>query len=688
MPLQKARDTQPNPTKPLMPSLASNRNVKPPLTPRLAANATPPLAKSSRTATPNTLKPSGTKDEGSTPSRAFINNNVTPRSGTRKSRVESSHSTPSGTPHGSRPASQLESIGNGGKQTSVTGFGLGIMGSGNRSRPSSTVGVAYASNPPSVAPQPKLPRLDSQTESPMFFHASDVPRSPELRSVTKKSPVFLYANGQQEESAKPISHPSPTLSSVSTKSKKSQFFHADGRADEDIPPVPSLPSPSLSGAPLHFFQPSPALRPPSPAKDSNFHLSYRKGASQIIRPAERPKTISILPPSGSDARKQSIGGFSTQITPHKRTSSLSSIESGSSARKPFTGVEATGLSPLQTIIQAQISEAGEHIGASGASGPSSPGPEIDPLGQSTSSAQSRERQTSPSSPSFAGPQSPTKGPSPWQNQLNETIMNARVERKIQDLEISNSSLMAINKSLEKEVRRQNRELRRFRRLSRAGRLSTLSGIESLEIVGEEVEFEVRNDGLSALDDFSEDDEEYGYQEDESSDESSSNDSASLSPEAMAERQERKLAKDSKRLQLDLAKHREILVDSQKLNQSLKRCMAWTELMIKDGRKALQYKAETDLGGRILDYDENEDDECEVDGAPRHSLLSSWTPSPIQHLEALDGMLGLDTSELTRSFSAHSQEASTSRSMTEDAQKKTIPDALAEGNFWSVAAALE
>ena len=262
-------------------------------------------------------------------------------------------------------------------------------------------------------------------------------------------------------------------------------------------------------------------------------------------------------------------------------------------------------------------------------------------------------------------------------------MNARVERKIQDLEISNSSLMAINKSLEKEVRRQNRELRRFRRLSRAGRLSTASTM--LSTAGTEDDFDISG-GLSALDEVSEEDLEVDEEdeEEESSDDSSSSDLASLSPEAIQEREERKLAKDSKRLQLDLAKHRDILVDSQKLNQSLRRCMAWTEMMIKDGRKALEYEPEHhDLGGRILNRDE--EDEVREDGGAeedeeeaRHSLLSSWTPSPnpMPSLEALDGLLGLDTSAITNGEHAGAVGGG-----------HTMPEALGKGDFWSIAGAL-
>jgi len=69
--------------------------------------------------------------------------------------------------------------------------------------------------------------------------------------------------------------------------------------------------------------------------------------------------------------------------------------------------------------------------------------------------------------------------------------------------------------------------------------------------------------------------------------------------------------DIKMLQLDLAKHREILADSQKLNQSLGRCMGVTEQLIKEAKKALSYKVRTSdiqIGGRVLAMDEDHHDD--------------------------------------------------------------------------------
>lgn len=213
-------------------------------------------------------------------------------------------------------------------------------------------------------------------------------------------------------------------------------------------------------------------------------------------------------------------------------------------------------------------------------------------------------------------------------------MNARVERKIQDLEISNSSLMAINRSLEREVRRQKKELRQFRRLSRAGRLSGMSMVnlnENYDIDDES--------GDSPLPAVSEGEEEEAASSEEEEEEEEENDELSTDSSSGEEGDSKKLAKDSKRLQIDLSKHRDILVDSQKMNQSLKRCMTWTEDLIREGKKALEYKvnvSDVKLGGRILEPIHADEDEEHYEAD--HSLLSTWSATPTPILEGQTGIL--------------------------------------------------
>lgn len=184
---------------------------------------------------------------------------------------------------------------------------------------------------------------------------------------------------------------------------------------------------------------------------------------------------------------------------------------------------------------------------------------------------------------------------------SEAAAHARRERKIMDLEISNSSLLVINRSLEKEVRRQKTELRRYKRLSRASSLlpnntSRLS-LERLSLLTEDEDVDAK------LEDEVEDDEGEDDDDDESSDSFAEE---SMSPGAITQHDARHRKSDQRRLQQDLAKHKELLADSQRMNQSLKKCLSVTEQLIAEGNRALEYKVHHDdiqIGGRVLSPEE-------------------------------------------------------------------------------------
>lgn len=199
-------------------------------------------------------------------------------------------------------------------------------------------------------------------------------------------------------------------------------------------------------------------------------------------------------------------------------------------------------------------------------------------------------------------QSPTKSTHST-DPVSELVSNARRERKVQDLEITNASLEAINRTLERQLRKQTAELRRYRRLSRSGRFSVPSS---------RVPSETLTDVPISLSDLSEEDDSAHSEEEEEEEEPDSLEDSELSStesmsvadptspvddKILARRQ-----RDERRLQLDLTKHRELLVDSQKINQSLKRCLNWTEVLIKEGQKALEYSvrvSDIKFGGHVL-----------------------------------------------------------------------------------------
>ncbi|EON62504.1 hypothetical protein W97_01727 [Coniosporium apollinis CBS 100218] len=610
--------------RPLMPALASTRTAKTPVTPKLAVSTTP--ASTTRRPTKPDIEPipkPALREDMSTPVKAFLSTNITPRSSSRKSHIGSRQSTPSGTPTGTpsdaQPASTpvLDRPRGRGNRGIEFGSGSGYSTAAVR-RPKSVVsGVSTCHTAPTV----KSPSIaGSRTQSPerensMFFHTSDPkPQEPSQRPP-KPSSTFFYANGDQITPDERPPAPSPPLSAVSRSSRpQSVFFHADGTS-ETPPLMASSPDSYLAAS--NPAQYPPSLRPPSPAKDS-IHLSYRKGASQVMRPAmHRP---SILPPistppthtqsvEGSSSRRSSAGSAAgTFRHGHAKTASISSVDSARSASRTF---------PSNATTPTATKHASLHTPLHNTWSPSSPTTNAPaPRSRTASLASEPRRQphaTTPTfppthpqtqrQPSISLPQSPTKatfaphGQSGQSlQQLNELAASARRERKVLDLEISNSSLLAINRQLERQVWRQKAELRRWRRLSRRERFSAASGVRN-EVGDEEGEGDGEGvvDGASGLLDSDDDSNDSAEGSDDGSD-------SSLSPSAQAHRDSRHRLKDEKRLRLDLSRHRSLLVDSQKLNQSLKRCLGWTEELLTEGKKALAYRvrvSDVRLGGRIL-----------------------------------------------------------------------------------------
>ncbi|KAF2665040.1 hypothetical protein BT63DRAFT_459662 [Microthyrium microscopicum] len=672
-------DKNSNNNKPLLPRIAGTKS---PITPRLAAqhlraSPSPSVASvtSSRSDT-NGIRSPIVKDDLNTPVKALLGGNITPRSSSRKSRIDSTstHTTPTGTPV-QTPTQDAASRSRASAHVGWTANKRphSVVGDGNASARSPLVRATTFSSISKSGSNSPREGLASPTElnGSSFFHASDAKNLEPipLPPLPKKVPSFFYANGQQEENeALRMSRaPSPPLSNVSARSSKSQFYHANGKPETNsVPPLPSIPgrvtSPELrptasrtdSSSSVSFSN-----RPPSPQK-SGFHLTYRKGVSQVL-PKRTVTTVPILPPleepSSPKESTSILGQLNRSPRAHARAGSLSSIDTSSSSRK-------SSLTALDTQLRNALHARGSPTSAPAVARlppPRTSHPTSIDLSQdvrpNTSNSNSNQA-------SYSLPQSPTSQPNLQLTGFAEAAANARRERKVLDLEISNSSLLAINRQLEREVRRQKSELRRFRRLSRAGRLSSLGSMmpatgDEDEMLDSDVDESVKDKLSHSGDDL------YDLDEDDDQDLSLSDESVEsslMSPLSLSQRDSTRLAKDEKRLQLDLDKHRQLLIDSQKMNQSLKRCMAWTEDMIAEGRRALAYKvrvSDIKLGGRVLQQedmsnlsihdetaaqspeDEVDDDEPEQ----RKGLLGSWSPpdstTPLAAImNATDGLLGL------------------------------------------------
>lgn len=604
--------------RPLRPPLASNKSTGSPLTPRLAANVSTPTS-SSAAKRPAIKTAVGTRgsappEDRDTPVKAFVGvNNITPRSATRK-KGGSPFTTPTtgkdDTPSYARAKSPLAA-------PSVNGFSRPASSVASRDnvpgpRPKSVVGGRERTKSPPLVRAPgytngEQARIDQVVRggSPMFFHANEAKQQePAVRpGLPKKTPTFVYANGQEEESRSTPKPPSPVLSAVPDRRTSGPFLNARG----DLEPALTTPliSPSLSAllarspfapipspvtTPLH--SPSPPGQPDqlqnaktraqSVVDKSNYFPAFAATATPIITQAPQRKGSLVVPHTRSG---------------HGKSSSMSviSVESpNSSRRRSATWTELVNeASPSKTKNSERMSprQAGSPI---------------------LSRLDTGFVATSPSLSDLA--QSPTKA-------VPDLAAGARRERKVLDLEISNSSLLAINRSLEREMKKQKAELKRFRRLSRAGHFAAAAELPNSRLN------ELEEQDLPSIDGDDLGRPSSPFEEDVS--EMSSNDGSSLGSSGGPDGDARHRAKDEERLKSDLRKHRELLLDTARMNQSLQRCLLWTEDLIKDGKKALDHRVlsrDVQLGGHILSDDE------EVDESPPGSRGGEQN----DHQEDVDG----------------------------------------------------
>ncbi|GKZ24695.1 hypothetical protein AbraIFM66951_003506 [Aspergillus brasiliensis] len=558
--------------KPLTPALSAafHRSQKSPLTPRLA---TPGGYRTPKRLVPSEHPSSAPSKRDPEPSSSsLLSANVTPRSGSRNSRRDGTVASPNNTPTNGQQSPQVAwaqphvgQVSNTGRLRTERSPVRGGMLEPSRTTRARTVTMEsnHLSRPNSAS--------DNSAGAPMFFHASDVrstisEQEPRPKLQTKpSSTTFIYANGAQERQ-------SPVSEVGGTTYKRRSI----GLTRSVVSAKPSA---------------SPRLRPAR--VDSNPRLS------------DGPSVVGSQDDSfeaGSQAHSPPMSSVSARPIPAVRHVKSSSLDSGNSG---FSPPQKEGLRPSPLII----SPSEPKIDASTIA--SEPLPGLRPRVFSNGSIASVDTHNS-------GMQSPSKSES---GQANGVALNARTERKIMDLEISNSSLLAINRTLEREMRKQNAELRRYRRLSRSGRLSmapssrSVSGALSIPPEVEEASEHSSVRSPEELSDFS--------------DEESMGDGV-LSPDS-ADQDSQHQARDEKRFLIDLAKHQELLADSQRLNQSLKRCLGWTEELIKEGQRALEYNVhvnDVQLGGRVLTPEElNELNELnELEDMSRPSSRSDSEPS--------------------------------------------------------------
>lgn len=536
--------------KPFTPTLSAafHRSNKSPLTPKLANPSPGPCSGSGfprRLAPPDHPYSTPSKDD-SPAVPTFLSANVTPRSGPRTTRrdgaIYSPNSSPAPSPSPHTPYSQ-STIGYGRRDRSPA---RGVKPEQSRSLRAKTL---TTENQPISRPNSFA---DMTSGTPLFFHASDarsshpseLPDAPRPRPQGKTSPAssFIYANGDQER--KSIGE-QPNGTSTSAK-RRSGGLPRPLSASKPTPSSSRLSSPGLSDVASH------------PPEDTRLpYLASAENGLGIVPRFGSPSSSTI----GEKPRPQPI-----------RHSKSSSVDSGRHGNHP-----QDSLRPSPVIVS------GSYSGEGTTPVMSEQIPTLRPRIFSNGSTTSTDTYPPP-------PLSPGKSDGP-----SEAALNARTERKIMDLEISNSSLLAINRTLEREMRQQKAELRRFRRLSRSGRISMAPSTRSFSGAALSVTSEL-DEGESEISNRSQDDMS------DISDEDSTADESILSPGSLAEHDAKHRVNDEKRVMLDLARHQEVLVDSQRMNQSLKRCLGWTEELIKEGQRALEYNVhvqDVELGGRVL-----------------------------------------------------------------------------------------
>lgn len=547
-------------------------------------------------------------EDVATPVKAFLSSNITPRSGVRKARVESASTTPNGTPSGissnSRPGSSVGRR----EETQVdaraaSGLGLRISASGRRSRASSVIsdgpGSSISSRPPLLERTDPATRPISPESSPMFVYANDVKASMPSRPTVGRSMSKgqLPGSGQSKEGNITNGRTSSMSNSPILDEQRPKFFSAKDPSNDSKPHARVSNGVSSQRPPLQtIYSAHTASSPPRAASPLKEEFLPRKSSVNKPSPRRHTRLVSnggteIKPPETASgvtdiARRSSTSSpRQARVTSHSRSSSVQSA--GPSPRRR-SSIALSNTSP----IAAERTRTTSMVISNGA------------LPHSVNPPAATQELPSPELP--AQPQSPTRPSAVGQSkidQMNELAANARRERKVLDLEISNSSLLAINRTLEREMRKQNAELRRYRRLSRSGRLSVAPKSRSAS---------GKKSFLPESAEDSADETSPLHSENEGSDDEgiSSPSAVSSRPSSPTSRAGRTRFQDPKRPELDLAAHRALLLDGQKLNLSIKRCLEQAESLIASGKTALEYQARApapeNLGARVLTPDDTED----------------------------------------------------------------------------------
>ncbi len=522
---------------------------------------------------------------------------------------------------------------------SIRGMGQGIrkINTGGISKASSVVSDSQKSHCPLRSSSRERNNYGNATNpgsesQPKFFHADDI--RPTLQTIASERFILEGKKSGAKSGRLKENHSSETSnqdSILTLQARRPKFCYADGTSDSPTAPLqlatrPTIRSPTIATqqvkratSPLkdEILSRESSLSMPSSSPHTRNVSNATAACGQDIRRAE-PLSVGHL----NTSRRSSVSTLSQQRVRHAKSSSVSAVSS-LSRRRP-----STELSDVPCIDSPRSHPAADNRTPVQARAPS---PSL------SDSLYSKSATTFLLSPKL----SPNK-----LEHANELAADARRERKVLDLEISNSSLLAINQTLEREMRKQLAELRRFRRQSQFGRTSDAQSLRSgSKKIGVLSEIDASSNRsrlaghsltpLSIEDEYDED----GDDKDSPSKLSFSS-SNSLSDDCPIPTSHAAL-QDSKRLYLDYSRHRALLIDGQKLNQSIERCLGRSEDLIVAGKKALAYRVDVheleSLTGRVLLPDELEETGM---WGPGQGLLSPGTGQREMSWEEQGGGNGL------------------------------------------------
>jgi hypothetical protein len=463
MPIEKHNNG--NSAKPLTPNLSSAfRQTKSPLTPKVfgSSNASPNLP--AKRGVHTELAASKRNAEGqSTPT---FGGNITPRSAARKSRIGTeSPSTPDGNNAARSPWAKSMVERDHPKEITA---GLGISSGGSHTPGSSAPG--------GVSSVPKAPLSNRNSSGSVdgltglapatpFFHANDARSAVSSHGADERpksrarAAAFFYAN-----EAAPISRdsesPRPISRDVMKSDDANKFFYANEHQSSLAPTVrpgttgkPTLPSTYSPRFPSPEVQRNgkPAQRPPSPLKESSCTSAPATLSSPrsdtVSNPGMAVRHENPVPSTkqrGSIPRRASLSSTTSVLRKvgHQKSASTTSAQISpvikprapdeTPIKKPVGLVSLKGLPP-QHLAPSMTSPTSPELSTSNST--SIVSTDTIPSSLTLDTGQTVAHASPLQSPTKSG--SWSQPPTEQLQKMNELAANARRERKVLDLEISN-----------------------------------------------------------------------------------------------------------------------------------------------------------------------------------------------------------------------------------------------------------